>query len=61
VLDLTAQDWTAILLSLRIATVATAVTLPLGIAVALLLARKDFWGKPLVDALVHLPLCCRRW
>jgi molybdate transport system permease protein len=54
--DLTAQDWTAILLSLRIATVATAVTLPLGIAVALLLARKDFWGKPLVDALVHLPL-----
>jgi molybdate transport system permease protein len=50
------QDWTAILLSLRIAGVATLVTLPFGIAIALLLARTDFWGKSLVDALVHLPL-----
>jgi molybdate transport system permease protein len=56
VLQLTSQDWTAILLSLRIATVATAVALPFGIAIATLLARKDFWGKSLVDALVHLPL-----
>lgn len=56
VLELTAQDWTAILLSLRIALVATIVTLPLGVAVAMLLARRDFWGKPLIDALVHLPL-----
>jgi molybdate transport system permease protein len=56
VLELTPQDWTAIALSLRIAFVATAVTLPFGIAIALLLARKDFWGKPLVDALIHLPL-----
>ncbi len=54
--ELTPEDWTAVLLSLRIASVATAVTLPIGIAVALLLARKDFWGKPLIDALVHLPL-----
>ena len=54
--DLTAQDWTAILLSLRIASVATAVALPFGIAVALLLARKDFIGKPLLDAAIHLPL-----
>jgi len=56
VFTLTDQDWTAILLSLRIAGVATLVTLPFGIAIALLLARKDFWGKSLVDALVHLPL-----
>ncbi len=55
-LHLTSQDWTAILLSLRIAGVATAVTLPFGIALALLLARKDFIGKPLVDAIVYLPL-----
>ena len=54
-LELTAQDWTAILLSLRIASVATAVTLPFGIAIALFLARKDFWGKPLVDAIIYLP------
>ena len=55
-LELTPQDWTAILLSLRIATVATAVALPFGIAIAMLLARKNFWGKSLLDALVHLPL-----
>ncbi len=56
VLALTPQDWTAILLSLRIATVATLVALPFGVAIAMLLARKDFWGKSLLDALVHLPL-----
>jgi molybdate transport system permease protein len=32
------------------------VALPFGIAVAWLLARKDFWGKSLLDGLVHLPL-----
>jgi molybdate transport system permease protein len=56
VFQLTPQDWTAIALSLRIALVATAVTLPFGIAIATLLARKDFWGKTLVDAVVYLPL-----
>ena len=30
--------------------------LPFGIAVAWLLARKDFWGKALLDGIVHLPL-----
>jgi molybdate transport system permease protein len=43
-------------LSLRIALVATAVALPFGIAVAWLLARKQFWGKALLDGIVHLPL-----
>src|SRR5579871_5617450 len=50
------MEWTAILLSLRVATVATLVATPIGIAIAWLLARRDFWGKSLVDALVHLPL-----
>jgi molybdate transport system permease protein len=56
VLDLSPQDWTAVALSLRVAVVSTIVALPFGIAVALLLARRQFWGKTLVDALVHLPL-----
>src|SRR5207344_1367088 len=47
---------TAIALSLRIALVATAVGLPFGVAVAWLLARKDFWGKSLLDGIIHLPL-----
>jgi molybdate transport system permease protein len=56
VLDLSAQEWTAILLSLRIAIVATTVALPLGIAVGWLLARVNFRGKSLFDSVVHLPL-----
>ncbi len=55
-LELTPQDWTAIALSLRIASVATLVALPFGVAIAYVLARKDFWGKSLLDAVVHLPL-----
>src|SRR5258707_6677812 len=56
VFSLTPDDWTAVLLSLRIAVVATVVALPFGIAVAWVLARKDFWGKALLDGIVHLPL-----
>jgi molybdate transport system permease protein len=56
VFDITPTEWTAILLSLKVATVATLVATPLGIALAYVLARRDFWGKSLLDALVHLPL-----
>src|ERR1700720_616824 len=55
-LELSPDEWIAIRLSLRIAIVATLVALPFGIAVAWLLARKSFWGKALLDGLVHLPL-----
>src|SRR3954454_23516778 len=54
--DISPTEWTAILLSMRVAVVATLVATPLGIAVAWFLARREFWGKPAVDALVHLPL-----
>jgi molybdate transport system permease protein len=53
---LTTAEWTAIGLSLRVATVATLLSLPLGIAVAYLLARGRFPGRALVDGFVHLPL-----
>jgi len=56
VLDLSPAEWTAVLLSLRIALVATAFALPFGIAIGWLLARKEFWGKTLLDGLVYLPL-----
>jgi molybdate transport system permease protein len=56
VFELSPQDWTAVALSLRIATVATLVSLPFGIAIATLLARRNFWGKTLVDAIIYLPL-----
>jgi molybdate transport system permease protein len=56
VFDISPDEWTAIHLSIRIAVVATLFALPFGIAVAWLLARKDFWGKALLDGIVHLPL-----
>ena len=55
-LNLTPDEWTAIALSLRITIVATACALPFGIALGWVLARKDFWGKTLIDGIVYLPL-----
>ena len=55
-LELTPENWVAIRLSLLVALTATLVATPLGVAVAWLLARKQFPGKALVEALVHLPL-----
>ena len=50
------EEWTAILLSLRVSFVAMVASLPLGILVALLLARGRFWGKSLLNGVIHLPL-----
>jgi molybdate transport system permease protein len=56
VFGLSPTEWTAVELSLRIAIVATAVALPFGVAVGWVLARKEFWGKALLDGIVYLPL-----
>jgi molybdate transport system permease protein len=53
---LTPEEWATIGLSLQVAAWSMAVQLLPGIAIAWLLARRDFLGKPLLDALVHLPL-----
>jgi molybdate transport system permease protein len=53
---LTAAEWTAVMLSLRIATVGALVSLPFAVAVAYLLARGRFYGRTALDILVHLPL-----
>ena len=55
-LGLTPEEWTAVALSLRVATVATLASLVPGLAVAWLLARRRFPGRALLDGLVHLPL-----
>jgi molybdate transport system permease protein len=49
-------ELTTIALSLKVACVAAIASLPFGIAMGWLLARKRFFGKSLLDALVHLPL-----
>ncbi|TDR93246.1 molybdate ABC transporter permease subunit [Enterovirga rhinocerotis] len=50
------EEWTALRLSLLVATMATLVSLGPGLLVGWLLARKRFFGKAVLDALVHLPL-----
>jgi molybdate transport system permease protein len=54
--DISATEWTAILLSVRVAVIATLISTPLGIGIAWLLARRDFWGKAIIDAMIYLPL-----
>ena len=56
VFDLTPEELTAIKLSLRVATWATLASLPIGILVAMILARGRFYGRALLNALVLLPL-----
>ncbi len=53
---LSPEEWTAVRLSLIVATTAMLASLPLGLGVGLLLARGRFWGKSLLDAVVHMPL-----
>ena len=53
---LSAEEWTAVALSVQVATLAMLASLPFGIAVSMLLARGRFHGKAIVDGLVHLPL-----
>jgi molybdate transport system permease protein len=55
-LDLSPEEWTAVRLSVRVATVAMLASLPVALAVAYLLARTRFPGKALVDGIVLLPL-----
>ena len=53
---LTDAEWTAVQLSLRVATVAMLASLPLALPVAMALARGRFWGKSVLNGLVHMPL-----
>ena len=54
--SLSPEEWTAVGVSLKVALVATAVSLPIGIFTAFVLARWRFFGKTLLDGVVHLPL-----
>ncbi|MBQ0716699.1 MAG: molybdate ABC transporter permease subunit [Sulfitobacter litoralis] len=51
-----AAAWDALRLSLWVACWATLLAIPLALWVAWLLARREFWGKALLNAAVHLPL-----
>ncbi|PHM36031.1 molybdate ABC transporter permease subunit [Xenorhabdus innexi] len=53
---LSEYEWQAILLSLKISGIAVLFSLPLGILMAWVLARCQFFGKSLLDSVIHLPL-----
>ena len=49
-------EWEIITLSLKVTSVAILLALPVAYSLALILARKQFPGRFLLDALIHLPL-----
>jgi molybdate transport system permease protein len=53
---LTPVEWEILQLSLKVAFWSVLCSLPIAVAVAMLLARSNFPGKSLFDAIVHLPL-----
>jgi molybdate transport system permease protein len=53
---LSLEEWDAVRLSLKVAFWAMLWSLPFGVFIAWLLARKEFWGKSLLNGVVHLPL-----
>ncbi|MEH6737718.1 MAG: molybdate ABC transporter permease subunit [Sulfitobacter sp.] len=55
-MSLDAVAWDALRLSLLVAVWATIIAVPLALWVAWVLARREFWGKSLLNAVVHLPL-----
>jgi molybdate transport system permease protein len=55
-LGLAGEDWRAVGLSLQVAGLAVLLSLPPGVALGWLLARKTFPGKTLVETAVNLPL-----
>ena len=55
-MTLSPDEWTAVRLSLWVASVATLASLPFGVAIAVALARGRFWGLTLLNGLVLLPL-----
>ena len=53
---LSPEEWTALGLSLKVSVVAAPSSLPFGILIAHVLARKRFPGHGILNGLVHLPL-----
>jgi molybdate transport system permease protein len=55
-MGLTQDEWAILWLSAKVAVAATLLCLPVGVAAGWLLARRQFMGKSLVEALLLLPM-----
>ncbi|CAM4364876.1 molybdate ABC transporter permease subunit [Vibrio agarivorans] len=53
---LTEYEVQALILSLKVASYALVWLIPIGISLAWMLSRKQFFGKAIVDSIIHLPL-----
>ena len=53
---LSPDEWCAVTLSLRVSLWASVLSLPFGLLTAYALARWNFWGRQVLNGLVHLPL-----
>ncbi len=53
---ITDYEYQAVLISLKVAFFALIWLLPIGLFFAWILARKQFYGKSLLDSIIHLPL-----
>jgi len=53
---LSASEFEAVRLSVLVAATAVVVSLPFGVGLGWLLARKQFWGKSLLETVLSLPL-----
>ena len=53
---LSPEEWQAVWLSAKVAACATLLCLPLGIALSWLMARREFFGKALIETLIQLPM-----
>lgn len=54
--SLTPMETEALVLSLKVACIAVVFSLPAGVFLAWILARKRFYGRTLLDGMIHLPL-----
>jgi molybdate transport system permease protein len=50
------EEWQAVSLSFKVASLSTLALLPLAFTLAWLLARKNFPGKSLLNLVIHMPL-----
>jgi molybdate transport system permease protein len=55
-IHLTPGEGSAILLSLKVAVIGTLVSFPFAVFIGWGMARSSFWGKSVVEGIIHLPL-----
>lgn len=55
-MNFSGEEIDAILLSIKVAIFCSLISLPISILIGYFLARKNFWGKSIIEGIVHLPM-----